>query len=283
LYYRVIGQGSPIIVLHGGPSFDHHYLLPDLDRLADTYGLIYYDQRGRGKSAEHVQPAEVSIQSEMDDLEALRAYFQLESVTLLGHSWGGLLAMEYAIRYSEHVSRLILMNTAPASHDDCVLFEQERDAQAGDDVEILRALQSRPEYVEGDPEARAACDRVYFRSTLRSPELLDRLIENLRVSSTKQGIIAAGAIGNQLWRETYETADYNLLPQLSQLRIPTLIVHGDYDFIPAACATHIAEAIPGARLIVLRDCGHFSYIERPDAVREALGEFVLANQGSRPS
>jgi proline iminopeptidase len=274
LYYRDIGQGSPIIVLHGGPSFDHTYLLPDLDRLAGMYRLIYYDQRGRGRSAENVQPTKVSIQSEMDDLETLRAYFQLESVTLLGHSWGGLLAMEYALRYPEHVSHLILMNGAPASHDDCVLFERERDAAAGDDVETLRALESCPGFAEGDDlETRAAYDRVYFRSTLRSPELLDRLIENLRVGWTKEGILKAGAIGNQLWRETYESAGYNLLPALTQLRIPTLVLHGDYDFIPMACATHIAEAIPRARLVVLQDCGHFSYIERPDEVRMALGEF----------
>ena len=93
---------------------------------------------------------------------------------------------------------------------------------------------------------------------------------------TKEGILKAGAIGNQLWRETYESAGYDLLPALTQLRIPTLIVHGDYDFVPVACATHIAEAIPGASLVVLRDCGHFSYIERPDAVRSALDEFFEA-------
>ncbi len=93
---------------------------------------------------------------------------------------------------------------------------------------------------------------------------------------TKEGVLKAGAIGNQLWRETYESAGYDLLPALTQLRIPTLIVHGDYDFVPVACATHIAEAIPGADLVVLRDCGHFSYIERPDEVRAALDEFFEA-------
>src|SRR5262245_60117475 len=218
LYYRDIGQGPPIIVLHGGPSFDHNYLLPDMDRLAGAFRLIYYDQRGRGQSAGNVQSAEVTIQSEVDDLEALRAYFQLDSVALLGHSWGGLLAMEYALRHPERVSHLILLNTAPASHDDCALFERERDAVAGDDVEALRALESRPGFAEGDDlEARANYYRIYFRSTLRSPELLDRLIERLRVGWTKEGVLKAGAIGNQLWRETYETADYNLLRQLSQL------------------------------------------------------------------
>ncbi len=157
LYYRDIGQGPPIIVLHGGPSFDHNYLLPDMGRLANAFRLIYYDQRGRGKSAEDVQPAEVNIQSEMDDLEALRAYFQLESVALLGHSWGGLLAMEYALRYPERVSHLILLNTAPLLTTTALLFERERDAAAPDDVETLRALESRPGFAEGDdsrPEPR---------------------------------------------------------------------------------------------------------------------------------
>jgi proline iminopeptidase len=274
LYYRDIGQGPPIIILHGGPSFDHHYLLPEMDRLAATFRLIYYDQRGRGKSAANVQPAAVSIQSEMDDLEALRVFFRLESVALLGHSWGGLLAMEYALRYPERVSRLILLNTAPASHDDCVLFVQERDANDPDAVEQLRALESRPGFAEGDDlEARAVYYRVYFRSTVRSPELLDGLIENLRVGWTKESVLNARAIGDRLWHETYESSEYNLLPALTELRIPTLVLHGDYDFVPVACAAHIAEAIPETRLVVLQDCGHFSYIERPDEVRNELVAF----------
>src|SRR5713226_2094846 len=96
LYAREIGQGQPIIVLHGGPDFDHGYLLPDLDRLADAFRLIYYDQRGRGKSADHVRPEEVTLTSDVDDLDEVRQYFQLESPALLGHSWGAVLALEYA-------------------------------------------------------------------------------------------------------------------------------------------------------------------------------------------
>jgi proline iminopeptidase len=209
----------------------------------------------------------------MADLETLRAAMGLEHVALVGHSWGGLLAMEYALCYPDRVSHLILLNTAPASHDDCVLFEHERDAQAGDDVEILRALESRAEFVEGDPAARAEYGRVYFRSTLRSPELLDRMIDHLQVEWTKERILQAGAIGQQLWHETYESPEYDLLPMLTQLRIPTLVLHGDYDFVPVACAAHIAEAIPEARLVVIPDCGHFSYLERPTEVRQALHAF----------
>jgi proline iminopeptidase len=274
LYYRESGKGQPIIVLHGGPRLDHHYLLPDMDRLAEEFRLICYDQRGRGKSAMNVESADVSIQSEIEDLERLRAYFHFESVAVLGHSWGGVLAMEYAIRHPERVSYLILLNSAPASHDDNILFQQDRVSKTPDDMELLSELESRSEFVEGDVDARAAYYRVHYRATLREPELLDRLIAHLKAGLTKEGILQAGPIGVRLWNETYETPGYNLLPKLTFLDIPTLVLHGDYDFVPVVCARHIAEAIPGARLVVLRDCGHFSYLERPVEVHQAISDFL---------
>src|SRR6266699_210276 len=108
LYAREIGQGAAIIVLHGGPDFDHSYLLPELDRLSDSFRLIYYDQRGRGRSADRVQPEDVTLASDIADLEKVRQYFHLDSVALLGHSWGTVLALEYALRYPERMSRMIL-------------------------------------------------------------------------------------------------------------------------------------------------------------------------------
>src|SRR5216683_2387884 len=118
LYSREIGQGQPVIVLHGGPDFDHRYLLPEMDRLADSLRLIYYDQRGRGRSGDRVRPEDVTLESEMGDLDTVRRHFGLGSVAILGHSWGTVLALEYAIRHPDRVSHLILMNPAPASNDD---------------------------------------------------------------------------------------------------------------------------------------------------------------------
>lgn len=273
LYYREVGQGQPVIVLHGGPGFDHNYLLPDMDRLADAFRLIYYDQRGRGKSAWNSQPAPVSLQSEMDDLEALRAHIRLERAALLGHSWGGLLALEYALRHPEHVSHLILLNTAPVSYEDFQLFERHLSTRDAEDAERMRALESSPAFEEGDPETRAAYYRLYFQPTLRSPELLDRLSGRLEVDWTKESVLIARATTSRLWEETAEAPGYNLLPQITRLRTPTLVLHGDYDFVPVACAAHIAEAIPGARLVILPYCGHFSYLECPAEVHNALDEF----------
>jgi proline iminopeptidase len=277
LYYREIGQGQTILLLHGGPDFDHNYLLPDMDRLSDSFRLIYYDQRGRGKSAGNVQPEDVTIQSEVEDLEGLRNYFQLESVAVLGHSWGGLLAMEYAIRHPERVSHLILMNTAPASHDDYMLFRQDRRRRSAGDVEKLKALSSTAGYEQGDPDTVADYYRIHFRAALRQPAHLERVIESLRSSFTKEGILKAREIEERLMNETWLSSEYNLLPKLKQLRIPTLVIHGDYDIVPIECAAHIAQAIPGARFVLLRETGHFSYLERPDEVRKEIGDFIYGS------
>ncbi len=124
LYSREIGRGQPIIVLHGGPDFDQSYLLPEMDDLANAFRLIYYDQRGRGRSADRVPPEEVTLTSEVDDLDKVREYFHLKSPALLGHSWGAVLALEYAVRHPERVSHLILMNPAPASATDLAFFRK---------------------------------------------------------------------------------------------------------------------------------------------------------------
>jgi len=273
LYYREVGQGWPILILHGGPDFDHSYLLPDMDRLSDSFRLIYYDQKGRGKSARNVRTEDVTIQSDIEDLESVREYLQLESVAVLGHSWGGLLAMEYAIRHSDRVSHLILMNTAPASHDDYILFRQDRLKRATADIEKFNAWSSDTKYQEGDPDTVAAYYRIHFRAALRQPEHLERVIKSLRLSFTKEGILKARQIEECLMNETWSSNGYNLLPKLKELSVPTLILHGDHDFFPTDCAAHVAQAISGARFVLLRECGHFSYLECPDGVYKAIVDF----------
>ena len=201
LYARVVGSGQSLIVLHGGPDFDHKYLLPDLDRLANGYQLIYYDQRGRGLSANGVRPSDVSMSSEVEDLDTVRRQFKVESAALLGHSWGTVLALEYALRHPDRVSHLILMNPAPASSAD------------------FTAL------------------RKFY-----------------------------------LMAETWEKSSYNLLPKLAALKIPTVVIYGDHDFIPMETSAHIAKAIPRARFVALRGCGHFTYLECPGEVRRVVDE-----------
>ena len=268
LYCRAVGEGPPIIVLHGGPDFDHSYLLPEMDRLAESFRLVYYDQRGRGRSTA-VTPEEVGIVSEVEDIDSVRRHFGRESVAVLGHSWGGLLAMEYATRHPERVSHLILANTAPASGADVRAFRQHLlDVRPAEDVERMRSLASSARYQAGDIETEAEYYRIHYRAALRRPEHVELIVGRLRTHFTEKSVLTARAIEERLYDQTWNTDGYDLVPKLAALGIPTLVLHGEDDFVPVALAARIAEAMPRGRLVVLEECGHFAYLESPDAFYE---------------
>jgi proline iminopeptidase len=276
LYFRDIGRGQPLIVLHGGPDFDTSYLLPDLDRLADGYQLVYYDQRGRGRSADGVRPEDVTIASDVDDLDKVRQHFQWRSAALLGHSWGAVLALEYVLGHAEHVSHLILMNPAPASTSDLRVFRKSYLEQLGSDGERQRVIAASAAYQTGDPEAVAARYRLHFKFALARPRDYERLMATMKAAFVRQGkdgIVKARAVEDHLIRDTWQVDSYDLLPRLRTLKIPTLVIASDHDFIPVEIAAHIAAAIPGARLVTLENCGHFSYLECPTDVRTAIDRF----------
>jgi proline iminopeptidase len=244
-----------------------------MDRLAASCRLIYYDQRGRGKSVGNVE--NMSIESEMQDLDSVRDYFGLESVTLLGHSWGGVLAMEYAVRHPEHVSHIILVGTGPASEEGIELYLQEWDKRSSPYGKEIQALRSSESYKAGDPKALAEWYRIYFSTTIKEPEALGRL--NLSLEGfTNEMVLRGRAIEARLWDQTWGTQGYDLIPKLKELTNPTLVIHGDYDFIPVKTAERIAQAMPAARLVVLKDCGHFPYLERPTEFRGAIDDFFAA-------
>jgi proline iminopeptidase len=274
LYYRAVGQGKPIVLLHGGPDFDHSYLLPEMDCLANSHRLIYYDQRGRGRSLGQVKPEEVSIHSEIEDLESLRAYFHLDKIAVLGHSWGGLLALEYAVQHPERVSHLILMNTAPASHQDYLLLRQYRLLGAADDIEILKARANDARYQEGDPDTVARYYRIHFSKALKRPEHLEIVIARLRANFTQERILKGREIEDRLLAETWLSDDYDLISRLEEMNIQTLVIHGEGDIVPIECAAHIAEALTGARFVVFKDCGHFAFLESHEVVCEEIRSFL---------
>jgi proline iminopeptidase len=276
LYVRDIGRGQPLIVLHGGPDFDHGYLLPDLDRLANSYRLVYYDQRGRGQSASGVRPEDVTLSSDIDDLDKVRQDFKLASPTLLGHSWGTVLALEYALRYPDRVSRLILMNPAPASASDAALLRTFYLARLGPEMERQRAIQAGAAYKAGDPEAVTARYRIHFKPALAREADYERLMATMKAGFVRQGsdgILKAWAVEDRLMADTWQVPTYDLMPKLKALKMPTLVIYGDHDFIPREISEHIVAAMPQAWLVTLPDCGHFAYLECAAGVRKAFDDF----------
>jgi proline iminopeptidase len=276
LYVRVAGRGQPMIVLHGGPDFDTAYLLPELDQLTDAYRLIYYDQRGRGKSAEGVRPEEVTLASDLADLDAIRTRYQVDAPVLLGHSWGTVLALEYALRNPSRVSRLILMNPAPVSASQLAVLRTSYVGQLGSEMERQREIMASAAYKEGEPETVAARYRIHFRHGLRQAADYDKLMVRMSAQFRAQGtngILKAWAIESRLYRDTWDMTDYDLLPKLRSLRTPTLVIVGEHDFIPPEIAAQIASALPRATLATIKDCGHFAYLECGTEVRKAIDNF----------
>jgi proline iminopeptidase len=275
LYVREVGHGRPIVVVHGGPDFDHGYLLPEMDRLAASFHLIYYDQRGRGRSFVGELPAEISMATEVDDLERVRAWFGFESIAVLGHSWGGLLALEYALAHPDRVSHLILMNTAPASHVDVVELRAElARRRSAEQTARMAELRSSPAFLAGDVAAEAEYYRIHYGTTLRDAELLDTVIGRLRTAFTAQSVLAARVIEDRLYDDSWSRAEYDLIPLLGRFDAPTLVVHSDDDFVPIGVVRRIVDALPRAQLVVIPDCGHFSYLEQPDRVTTTITTFL---------
>lgn len=280
LFVREMGAGAPLLVLHGGPDFDHFYLLPEMDGLSSGVRLIYYDQRGRGRSSAGVAPEDVTIDSEVEDLDALRRHFGLEQIALMGHSWGGILAAEYATRHPHRISHLVFLNTAPLSCADRLIFRERRERTEAETLARMRAIAATPEYASGDAQIEADYYRLHYGSTLRRPEHLDKLLRRLRSHFTTEGILKARAIEERLYRQTWVRPEYDLVPMLADSAPLTLVIHGRHDFVPLECSENIASGLHGASLAVFEDCGHFSYMERPADVFEAILSHLSRSRGS---
>jgi proline iminopeptidase len=274
LYWREVGTGPSVIVVHGGPDFNHNYLLPELDLLAAAFRLIYYDQRGRGLSSPGFAAESVSLESEVDDLDTIRRCFGLDRAVLLGHSFGAIIAMEYAIRHPVRVAQLILMNPAPASHADVMLFHDRRRATESAALATMKAIAETPEYLAGDIAAEADYYRAHFANALRRPDQVEGVVRRLRAHFTPADIVKARAIEDRLNAQTWELPDYSAIDRLRGLGIPTLVIHGENDFAPVECATHIADTVAGSQLVIVPECGHFAYLECPAQAHDALVAFA---------
>jgi proline iminopeptidase len=263
LYWARYGPAGadPLLVLHGGPGAHHDYLLPQLLDLARDRELVFYDQRGGGRSRTDARDT-VTWETQVDDLARAADELVPAPITLLGYSWGGLLALLFLTRRVMPVSRLVLI--APASIRRTYREEFEAEfarRQAAPWIAAQRAELAASGLRERDPEAyrrRAFALSVagYFAHPERARDLTP-----FRVTSRVQ---------QSIWDSL---GDFDLTPDLRAIRLPALIVHGREDPIPLASSRELAE-LTGARLVVLGDCGHVPYVERPAPLFAAIRDFL---------
>lgn len=261
LYVDVAGQGPPVLVMHGGLGVDHTCFRPWLDPLGDTASLVYYDHRGNGRSA-RAPLDDVDHDTWVEDADALRAALGHERVVVLGHSYGGFLALRYALAHPDRVRGLILVSTAAVmEHWDSI--HQGLAARHATPAQ-LRAFEDRPFEDDADFGATlAALLPLYFH---RRPcqDVTDRLAG---MSISVEASVAGGRC----------MADYDVRADLARIGCPALVLAGRHDFVMpvAATAAPLAAGLADSELTVFEDSGHFPYIEQAalfgDVVRSWLG------------
>lgn len=268
IFYEVIGEGDPVVVVHGGPGMDHRYLRPGLDILASDHALVYYDQRGTGRSAAELDSASIHLDAFVADIEALRQALGHERVTVLGHSFGGLIAMGYALAHPDRTRALVLLNTVePGSRFREETMRRSAALRGPEDLEAMRELLSSAEYARRDPATLSRFYRLAFRGTLRNPSHLDELNLEMAPATARNGPDVARLLGGSV-------SDLDWWGRLESLAVPTLVVAGRHDPTPLPMAEALAGAIPGARLAVL-ETGHFPYVEDPSALAAAVASFLV--------
>jgi proline iminopeptidase len=274
LYWCTYGaRGQPrLLVLHGGPGAHHDYLLPQMLALTETAGgreVVYYDQRGGGRSKTTDIRTPITWQTQVADVAAVVRELELGDALLVGYSWGALLAMLYAAELARTDSgsrprALVLIDPAPLSRQYRARFESEfARRQASPEVERMRAELAESRLRERDVEAYRQRNfelsvAGYFADP-RSAQDLTPFRVNARVQQS-------------VWESL---GDFDLVAdgRLASITEPTLIVHGRQDPIPLASSEDAARAM-NATLVTLDDCGHVPYVEQPVPLFDAIDAFV---------
>lgn len=261
LFTRTVGSGPDVIVLHGGPGAHHDYLLPQFDELATDRRLRYYDQRGGGRS-----PVDRDIplgwREHVADLDALIDRWRLAPATILGYSWGGLLAQLYAVEHPDRVGRLALVSPAPLTSAARAEFERRfNERSTSDAITAARDALRESGLKERDPEAyRARAFELsvagYFHDITNVHDLTP-----FRVTARTQ---------QEVW---HSLGDYDIRDRVGALDVPARVFHGRYDPIPLASAEETADLL-GADLVIFEHSGHVPYIEDHDQFVDALDAWL---------
>ena len=273
LFYRLIGSGSDtVVVIHGGPGFTMDYFLEDLAPLAANHALIFYDQRGTGRSTLVSDSISLDAQRFVDDLESVRKHFRLQRLIMLGHSWGTGLEALYAMKYPEHVNKLVVVGALPLQQFQ--LIEAFQQLETRRDSTTLRRMRELREARLADPGNAKACHDYYV--------LWFELFFGDRGAATpSKGDFCAGTFQSRQNKmksvDRYTLASlgkWDWRSSLSKVLAPTLVIHGTKDPLPLAGAQAWATVLPNAQLLQLEGIGHFPYLEVPDRFFEEVEQFL---------
>jgi proline iminopeptidase len=278
LFYRMVGNGPDVLVMiHGGPGMDMGYMVPDFAPLAAHHRLLFYDQRGAGRSELlRDDPALYTIAHHVADLEALRVRFGLVRMTLVAHSFGPAIAASYAMAHPDRVARMIFLGPVPPRAGDM-------EKRYGVALEARLTAEQRAEMTRLEeamlhgPDPVQAC-RAYWAIAVKPRVARAELASQVTGDFCSAGAAAIRAgMGVAGPHTAASFGDWDFRAGLAKVTAPTLILHGETDAIPMDLVEEWTTALPAAKLIKVPGASHFPYVERPDLVWPEIERFLQAN------
>ena len=281
IYYVAFGDGSPLVVVHGGPGANHDYFLPWLLPLARAHRLIFIDERGSGRSQRLQDASLYTVEAMVEDVEDLRVALNLGKISLLGHSYGCVLAQAYALKYQQNLTRLILDSTFPSTRQMNEVLAREKAQMPPAKLARLNQLEQAGLFGKGEAWEHGRYPAEY--ATLAWGPGYFPFLYGARPDSTYDP--ATGAPTNwelyrAMWGEHGEfVIDGNLksveyVDRLPSIHVPTLILAGDHDECDPSLSREMHEKIAGSQLVILPNSGHMNFVDQPDLWQQAVEGFL---------
>lgn len=277
LLWAEAGAGPVILFLHGGPGDEYRYLKVLAEPLTDRYRCILFDQRGSGGSTLQVVDREtVHPDRFVADIEALRGEIGAETITLLGHSWGGILALLYGVAFPQRVGKAVLVGLGPLNQEMEAVARVNRmkvltAAERARHAELTAAR--REAVAAGDRERVTAINRERFalnaRAGMVDPTRLEASIEEWIAADRYRNWAVNPLVLAQIDRE-------GLWAGLPRLAAPVLVLYGYQDFEPITQAYMLRERMAHVLIAFINEAGHVPWVEQPDAVQREIRAFLEA-------
>jgi proline-specific peptidase len=258
----------PLLVLHGGPGLPHDYL-EDLSRLAgDGRPVVFYDQIGCGRSDHPDDPALWTMETFVEEVGAVREELGLERVHLYGHSWGGWLALEYALGFPVGLESLVLASTCaslPAFAAETRRLKKSLPA----DVQAVIDRHEADGTTDDDAYSEAAM-AYYSQWVCRLDPFPDHIMRSFGAINHD----VYGTMQGPEWNIDGNLRDWDVSDRLGELDLPVLATSGRYDEMTPPLVQSLVDGIPGAEWVVFEESAHFAMAEEPDRYLAVLGSFL---------
>jgi len=267
IHYETFGEGSPILIINGGPGMSSEGFIPLAKVLSNNNQTIIYDQRGTGLSTmDTVNENTITMDLMLEDIETLRKHLKIETWVVLGHSFGGMLAYYYTTKYPERVKAMIqsssggmdlsLLNSLNLTNR---LSSTERDSLNFHNAKIA----------QGDTSYRTRLGRGRF---LAPAYLYNKKYVPIIAKRLTQG---NSTINNLVW-DNLRKIDYDVKKELKFFKKPVLLLHGSDDIVDRKVAETADNILVGSKLIILQNTSHYGWLEQPEQYFGEIEKFLNA-------